>query len=57
MTAHQSKEGNGALDVVRAFFDRGERPNAGLNEGDHFLACMWAAGFKVVPLAEADLGN
>jgi hypothetical protein len=59
--------GNGALEIVRDFFDNvypacvmsrlhstAEQNSAAMHDGDHFLAYMGAAGFKVVPLEDSD---
>lgn len=61
-------KGNGALEIVRDFFDNvypacvmsrlystAEQNAAALHDGDHFLAYMGAAGFKVIRLEESDL--
>lgn len=60
-------EGNGALEIVRDFFDNvypacvmsrlrstPEQNAEAMHDGDHFLACMWVSGFKLVPLDETD---
>lgn len=60
-------EGNGATRIVRDFFDNvypaclmsrlqstPEQNAEAMHDGDHFLACLWASGFKVVPLEESD---
>lgn len=66
-TQEPANEGNGALEIVRYFFDNvypacimsrlhstAEQNAAALHDGDHFLAFMGAAGFKVVPLEASD---
>lgn len=60
-------KGNGALEIARDFFDNvypvcvmsrlrstAEENAAAMHDGDHFLAYMGAAGFKMVPLEESD---
>lgn len=64
--------GNGAVEIVRDFFDNvypacitsrlhstAEQNAAAMHDGDHFLAYMWAAGFKLIPLeaSDDDLGD
>ena len=39
-----------ALDAVRIYFDMAKSTPNYLHEGDVFLAWLWDAGFKVVPL-------
>jgi hypothetical protein len=63
-------EGNGALEIVRYFFDNvypacvmwrlhstAQQNAEAMHDGDHFLAYMGAAGFKIVPLEESDHDN
>lgn len=66
----EPNKGNGALEVARDFFDNvypacvmsrlrstAEQNAAALHDGDHFLAYMFAAGFKVARLGDDDLGD
>ena len=45
----QSNQGNGALSVVRKYFDRMPECADNLHRGDHFLAWLWVQGFMVGP--------
>lgn len=44
--------GNGALPIVREYFDRMPRLPKGLHRGDQFLAWLWTKGFMVAPLTK-----